>query len=166
VPRRRQLTAPARSPVTATLTAGALVALAAAGCSPGAVAVAPPPADPRADVACAALHTALPQQVLGGTRRETDPPGSRTAAWGKDPLVTLVCGVPAPAPPRAASSADLVEIDGLVNWLPVPTDAGGYDLYAYGRTVWVRVSVPRTDRNPVDAATDLTPAVARTVPAG
>jgi len=59
-----------------------------------------------------------------------------------------------------------VEIDGLVNWLPVPTDAGGYDLYAYGRTVWVRVSVPRTDRNPVDAATDLTPAVARTVPAG
>lgn len=149
-------------PTAVGVLAGALLA---GGCSPGTVAVDPPPVDQRADAVCGALHAALPARVLGGSRRGTTPASTRTAAWGDDPMVTMTCGGPAPA--RAASSADLVEIDGAVSWLPVPTDDGGYDLYAYGRTVWVRVSVPRTAaKNPVDAATALTPAVARTVPAG
>lgn len=134
----------------------------ATSCSPGAVTVATPTADARSDAVCAALQAALPATVLGGARRRTDPASPRTAAWGDDPTVTLTCGVPAPA--RASSSADLVEVDGAVSWLPVPTDGGGFDLFPYGRSVWVRVHVPATDRNPLDAATDLTGPVARAVP--
>ena len=160
MPRRRLLRPLAAAPALAALALGGL----AAGCSPGAVAIAPPTVDARTAATCAALHGALPARVLGGDRRETDPASDTTAAWGEDPTVTLTCGGPAPA--RASSSADLVEIDGLVSWLPVPTDGGGYDLYAYDRTVWVRVSVPHPgSANPVDAASALTPAVSRTVPA-
>lgn len=134
----------------------------AAGCSPGAVTVAAPTADPRAEAVCAGLQAALPATVLTGDRRPTDPVSTRTAAWGDDPTVTLTCGVTAPA--RASSSADLVEIDGVVSWLPVPVDGGGFDLYPYDRSVWVRVHVPATQRNALDAATELTSAVALTVP--
>lgn len=148
----------------AAATAPAALAALAAGCTPGAVAVAPPTVDARTGATCAALHDVLPTHVLGGDRRDTDPASDTTAAWGQHPTVTLTCGGPAPA--RASSSADLVRIDGLVSWLPVPTDGGGYDLYAYGRTVWVRVSVPHPgSANPVDAAAALTPAVSQTVPA-
>ncbi len=163
MPRRRHLSTPAAAAVTA-VAAVVTALVTVAGCSPGAVAVVPPTADPRAGPPCAALRGALPEQVMGGERRPTDPASDRTAAWGDDPTVTLTCGGPAPA--RAGSSADLVEIDGAVSWLPVPLDGGGYDLYAYGRAVWVRVSVPRPgSANPVDAAAALTPAVSRTVPA-
>jgi len=139
---------------------GAIVLV--AGCSPGAVTVATPTADPRADAVCAALQAALPATVLTGDRRTTDPVSTRTAAWGDDPTVTLTCGVTAPA--RASSSAELVQINDSVSWLPVPVDGGGFDLYPYDRSVWVRVHVPATDRNALDAATQLTPAVALTVP--
>lgn len=134
-----------------------------AGCSPGAVTVATPAVDARADAVCAALQAALPATVLTGRRRTTDPVSTRTAAWGEDPTVTLTCGVPAPT--RASSSADLVQINDSVSWLPVPVDGGGFDLYPYDRSVWVRVHVPATDKNALDAATELTPVVARTVPA-
>lgn len=139
------------------------VVVSAAGCSPGTVAVVVPTADARVDAVCARLQAALPATVLTGERRTTEPVSTRTAAWGDDPTVTLTCGGPAPA--RASRTADLVEIDGSISWLPVPLDGGGFDLYPYGRSVWVRVHVPATTRNALDAATELTAVVARTVPA-
>lgn len=141
--------------------AGAVVLV--AGCSPGAVTVVAPTADAGSEAVCAALQAALPATVLSGDRRTTDPVSTRTAAWGDDPTVTLTCGVAAPA--RASSSADLVQINDSISWLPVPLDGGGFDLYPYARSVWVRVHVPATDRNALDAATELTAAVAWTVPA-
>jgi len=112
---------------------------------------------------CAALHAALPAQVLGGQRRDTTPISDRTAAWGSDPTVTLSCGVG--MPDRAGRSADIIEINGTVRWLPLPAPDGGFDLYPAGRSVWIRLHVPPTSRNPVGAASDLTTAVAAAVPA-
>lgn len=141
----------------------ALTALLLAGCAPGRVAMPVPTADARVAAVCRALHAALPAELLGAGQRPTDPVSERTAAWGTDPTITLTCGVP--APDRAGTAADLVEINGAVRWLPVPSAGGGYDLFPFGRSVWVRLHVPAAARDPVAAATALTAVVAATVPA-
>ncbi len=89
--------------------------LAAAACSSSATSVTLPPPHPAGQDAqrCDRLGAALPGTLAGLSARQTEPRSSLTHAWGSPP-VTLVCGVPAPAGYRPASTSTLSVDD--VQW--------------------------------------------------
>ena len=79
------------------LTAATALLLTACGGGGGSsVSVAAPDTSGAATQQCAALQKALPQQLMGLSRRDTTPSSPNTAAWG-DPAVTLRCGAGMPS---------------------------------------------------------------------
>lgn len=144
----------------------ALALLAAVSlCSPpGPARVAPPP-DQRADRnVCYALRNALPDELAGRDRRDTQPSSNRTAAWGSPDAVTLRCGVARPA--GLTETSQVTEVEG-VDWFLVERPAA-YVFTTVGRTTHVEVRVPRsTPRAEATAAlVDLADALTSAVPLG
>jgi hypothetical protein len=76
--------------------ATALLLTACGGGGSGSVSVAAPTTSGAVTQQCAALQKALPQTLMGLTRRDTSPSSRNTAAWG-DPAVTLRCGAAMPS---------------------------------------------------------------------
>ncbi|MBK5306722.1 MAG: DUF3515 family protein [Frankiaceae bacterium] len=100
--------------------------------------------------ACAALLSALPDELDADVRRRpVSGDAARTAAWG-DPPVTLQCGVPLPGQERPP-----LFIDGF----PLVTDERG-DAVTYttsDRAVNVSVRVPKSYDEQVYLVQDLIP---------
>ena len=145
-----------RALVAAAATASVL--LLGACSSPPAVDVAVPTAGSRG---CDRLADALPDQLDGRERRDTEPESPRTAAWG-DRAVVLRCGV---ARPPGLTGSEVVVIDG-VGWVLAETPAA-YVFTTSDLATYVQVRVPRS--TPRTAATaplvDLAGPVASSVPA-
>jgi hypothetical protein len=76
--------------------ATALLLTACGGSGSGSVSVATPQTTGAVTQQCAALQKALPQTLMGLSRRDTSPSSPNTAAWG-DPAVTLRCGAGMPS---------------------------------------------------------------------
>jgi len=132
-----------------------MAALLLAGCSRG-LSVEPPAVSGVAAYTCAALHGALPDEVLGKTVTATNPRSPYTAAWG-DPSIVLRCGVPTPA--ALTPTSQLITVDG-VDWLPEQL-TGGYLFTTVGRELNVEVSVPSAYSPEADALADLSSVVAK-----
>lgn len=104
---------------------------------------------------CAALVTALPDQVVQASRRTVSAP-TLTAAWG-DPPITLRCGVP--KPPSLTAASECAEVDG-VGWY-AQRAARGYVFTTIGRPVFVELAVPSHYAPEAGALTDVADAVRR-----
>jgi hypothetical protein len=119
----------------------------------------PEPAARGADVdaVCAALGSALPDEVDPGVeRRPVSGDEDRTAAWG-DPPVTLQCGVD---PPERLEPP--VVVNGVA-W--TVRDIGpGFRWTTSGRTVLVAVTIPDEYTNGVEIVFPLSPVVEEVVP--
>jgi hypothetical protein len=124
-------------------TAAAAAALLLAACSSlPPVDVAVPTAGSRG---CARLADALPDELDGRERRDTQPGSPRTAAWG-DPALVLRCGV---SRPPGLTGSEVVVVDG-VGWVLAETDAA-YVFTTSDLATYVQVRVPRS--TPRTAAT-------------
>jgi hypothetical protein len=86
---------------------------------------------------CARLHEALPDEVDGRDRRDTEPASRRTAAWGDPPLL-LRCGVP--RPPGLTPTSEVLEVDG-VEWF-LTERSRAFVFTTVRRTPYVEVRVP------------------------
>ena len=129
------------------------------GCSSlPAVDVAVPTAGSRG---CDRLAEALPDELDGRERRDTEPESPRTAAWG-DPAVVLRCGV---ARPPGLTGSEVVVVDG-VGWVLAETSAA-YVFTTSDLATYAQVRVPRS--TPRTAATaplvDLAGPVGSSLPA-
>lgn len=136
-----------------------LVALAASGCSSVVGVIPPADVDPATAQVCADFVDALPDTVSGQASQETDPPSPLTAAWG-DPVIVVRCGVERPA--ALEPSSQLTSVNG-VDWF-VEELTGGYLFTTYGRQAYVEVTVPNDYSPEIGAVTELSAAVAETVP--
>jgi hypothetical protein len=83
------------------------------------------------------VHHALPEQVDGRDRRDTEPASDRTAAWG-NPALVLRCGVPRPA--GLSPTSEVIEVNG-VGWFLAERKAA-YVFTTVGRRTYVEVRVP------------------------
>ncbi|MCZ3387172.1 MAG: DUF3515 domain-containing protein [Actinomycetia bacterium] len=136
-----------------------LVLAVTSGCS-GSVAITPPTdVDPVTAQICAELDDAWPGTVSGQALRETGPESSLTAAWG-DPAIVVRCGVPRPA--ALEPTSQLTSVNG-VDWFAEEL-TGGYLFTTYGRQIYVEVSVPADYAPEIAPVTELTTAVAATIP--
>ena len=119
------------------------------------------PVPTAASRGCAGLADALPGELDGRERRDTEPESPRTAAWG-DPAVVLRCGVPRPP---GLTGSEVVVVDG-VGWVLAETPAA-YVFTTSDLATYVQVRVPRT--TPRTAATaplvDLAGPVGSSLPA-
>jgi len=88
---------------------------------------------------CARLQDALPDEVDGRERRDTEPASERTAAWGDPPLV-LRCGVPRPA--GLTPTSEVLEVDG-VEWF-LTERPRAFVFTTVRRRPYVEVRVPRS----------------------
>jgi len=136
------------------------VAASLTACAPGPVPVTPPTAEPAGAQLCAALHARLPQKVGDLGRRRTEPSSTRTAAWGKPPVV-LRCGV---APPEGyrPDVASVTEVDG-VGWFQHIAGAT-IEWIVVDRPVHVELAVPRTYDGQGAFLADLSAAINATLP--
>ncbi len=146
--------------------AGALLVLVAGCGGPGPVAVRAPSLDAADARTCRALLDALPATVADGEAREVTPEGVLGAAWG-DPAIVLTCGVPVPRGFDTLSSCTVV--DGVDWYLPQDQlespDPGDTTWTVVNREVAVRVLLPEEYGVPAAMLADLSPVVARAVPA-
>jgi hypothetical protein len=160
--RRDRRALPAGGTVTGVAGLAAAVALTVASCSgtPPAVPLQPPAANAAAAATCGRLHAALPSTVAGRYRRRPVTPASAsTAAWG-DPPIALRCGV---APPPRPLVGDELVVDG-VRWL-AGQQGDVVSWRSLGRSVTVELDVPAGYDDQDAVLADVSPAVARTVPA-
>lgn len=97
--------------------------------------------------------------MSGQALRETGPESSLTAAWG-DPAIVVRCGVPRPA--ALEPTSQLTSVNG-VDWFAEEL-TGGYLFTTYGRQTYVEVSVPADYAPEIAPVTELTTAVAATIP--
>jgi len=141
------------------VTAG-LVTAALAGCGPGPVRVTPPTAEPAGSQLCTTLHDRLPKKVGDLDQRRTEPPSSRTAAWG-EPAVVLRCGVGPPEGYRP-QVATVAEVNG-VSWYQHIAGAT-IEWVVVDRPVHVELAVPRTYDGQGAFLADLTAAITATLP--
>jgi hypothetical protein len=109
-----------------------LVAAALTGCAP---AVHLDPADDAIDPGCASVVVALPDELAGLDRRDTDAQG--TGAWGEPAAVLLRCGVPVPDPTAEQPCLDVSGVD----WLSDESDPDAAVFVLYGREPAVQVVV-------------------------
>lgn len=142
-PRRRR---------AAGLAVGGVLALTACSGPTVSVEAAPDAADP----ACAPAMVALPDEIGGNERRETD--SQATAAWGEPSAVVLRCGVEVPGP----TTDQCVSVDG-VDWV-VRDESDHWRITAYGRTPAVEAVFTKTDVSSDTVLTALGSAV-RQIPA-
>lgn len=136
---------------------------ATAGCDSSqlpSVAVSPAPAEkPAVVAACARLLDALPPNVDDLRRRAVDPP-SAGAAWGKDVVVVLRCGVAKPkALTRTSQLAGVNDID----WFGEQRD-GARVFTTVGRVANVEVVIPAAHEPQVGPLVDVADAMARSNP--
>lgn len=122
------------------------------GCSPAVTLDEPVPTG-DAVAACDRLMAALPDQLLGQTRREVSP-GRYAAAWGS-PTITLRCGVERPA--AMVPGVTCFTANG-VDWFPEEAD-GGSIFTAIGRAALLEVRVPQRYLPPGDALIELAPVI-------
>jgi hypothetical protein len=146
----------------ACLSAAAIYALS----SGDGTAVAVPDPSGTAAALCRKLHAALPDKVIGLSRRTVEPQSALTAGWG-NPTVVLRCGVPRPGVLTPGSAAynptsDAVDVNG-VSWL-IQQLSDGYRFTTTGRQVFVEVTVPHRYAPEVNPLTDLAAAVKKTIP--
>ncbi|ROR41966.1 DUF3515 domain-containing protein [Kitasatospora cineracea] len=89
---------------------------------------------------CAALHAALPAEVLGHPRRDPSPASPYTAAWGSSPRTVMTCGADRPDllndTDRKGPCVD------EVGWGLTEDGAGGYRFATGMRKAYVVVEVP------------------------
>lgn len=141
VPRRRG----------AAVGAAAAALLALSGCSGPTAIVEPAPE--ATDPVCAQAMVALPDQVAGFDRRETD--SQATAVWGEPSAVVLRCGVPAPGPTTehcvTANGVDWITVEGEDHWT----------LTTYGREPAVEVILDDARAASSSVLVDLASAVGR-----
>jgi hypothetical protein len=131
----------------------------ASGCS-AAIDVAPPAdVEPASAQVCADLADSLPDTVSNQESRATEPESPLTAAWG-DPAIVLRCGVP--RPDALTRTSQLVSVNG-VDWFAEELTEG-YVFTTYGRQVFVEVTVPDDYDPEIGPVTELSSAVAETVP--
>ncbi|GGF39209.1 hypothetical protein GCM10011519_11060 [Marmoricola endophyticus] len=117
-----------------------------------------PSLSPAARKACASLTAALPERVADRDRVEVDTP-SRGAAWG-DPATVLTCGVSTPADYDPFGMCQ--ETAGIGWYVPrdqIEDQSADVVMTTIGRSPRLQVTVPASQRPPVDVMTDLAPAV-------
>lgn len=135
----------------------------AAGCgaSPlAAVAVSPVPSgNPAVAGACARLLDALPEKVDDLRRRQVDPPGAG-AAWGKDVVVVLRCGV---AKPKALTLTSQLAGVNDVDWFPEQRD-GARVFTTVGRVANVEITIPAAHEPQPGPLVDVAAAMTSTNP--
>lgn len=131
----------------------ALVAV--TGCSPDAVKVAVPSPAPEVAASCDALVKALPDRVLDGERRKTEPASPLTAAYG-DPPIEITCGIAPPAD-LAQSRSQCFEVNG-VGWFAKEV-GNGVIFTTIGRKLYLEVAVPAKYKPEANALTDVSDAV-------
>lgn len=112
-----------------------------------------PTVDPATVDSCRQLIAALPEQLVGQSRRETADP-ERSAAWGVPPI-GLRCGVETPT--ALTPSSQCYEVDG-VGWFAEQVDAG-YLFTTIGRRYSIEVQVPNRYAPEAGPLTDLAAAV-------
>lgn len=127
--------------------------VAVTGCSPGAVQMAVPSPAPEVAETCEALVRALPDRVLDGERRKTEPASPLTAAYG-DPPIELTCGV---APAADMVQSQCFEVNG-VGWFAKEV-GNGVVFTTLGRKVFLEVAVPARHKPEANALTDISDAV-------
>ena len=128
-----------------------------AGCSPGPAPVAVPSAAPEVAAACEPLVKALPEKVLDGDRRKTEPVSPLTSAYG-DPPIEVTCGVTPPAG-MAQAQSQCFEVNG-VGWFAKDVE-NGVIFTTIGRQLYVEVAVPSKYAPEANALTDVSDAVHR-----
>ncbi|MCZ3387847.1 MAG: DUF3515 domain-containing protein [Actinomycetia bacterium] len=136
-----------------------LLALVTSGCSTVVEVTPPIDVDPVAAQICADFAGALPDTVAGQEGQKTDPASTLTAAWG-DPAIVVRCGVERPA--ALEPSSQLTSVN-RVDWF-VEELTGGYLFTTYGRQAYVEVTVPDDWAPEIGAVTELSAAVAESVP--
>lgn len=102
---------------------------------------------------CAEAMVALPDQVAGFDRRETD--SQATAVWGSPSAVVFRCGVPTPGP----TTEHCVTANGI-DWV-TRDDESHWTLTTYGRTPAVEVVFEDTRAASSSVMVDLASAVGR-----
>ncbi len=111
------------------------------------------PAPEATHPVCAEAMVALPDQVAGFDRRETD--SQATAVWGTPSAVVLRCGVPTPGP----TTEHCVTANGI-DWV-TRDDESHWTLTTYGRTPAVEVVFDDTRAASSSVMVDLASAVGR-----
>jgi hypothetical protein len=124
-------------------------------CSPGPVDVAVPSPAPEVADGCAPLVKALPEKVLDGERRKTQPQSPLTTAYG-DPPIEVTCGVAPPAG-MAEAQSQCFEVNG-VGWFAKEV-TNGVIFTTIGRKLYLEVAVPAEYRPEANALTDVSAAV-------
>jgi hypothetical protein len=151
VPRRPHL-----KPINRSTALGVVALLAVlTGCGSGPVKIAVPNPAPEVAAACTPLVKALPDKVLDGGRRKTDPPSALTTAYG-DPPIEVTCGVAPPAGIAKAQS-QCFEVNG-VGWF-AQNVTNGVIFTTIGRKVYLEVAVPNKYAPEANALTDVSDAV-------
>lgn len=126
-----------------------------AGCSPEPVEVAVPSTAPEVAEGCAPLVGALPEKVLDGERRKTEPESPLTAAYG-DPPIEVACGVAPPAG-MAEAQSQCFEVNG-VGWFAKEV-TNGVIFTTIGRKLYLEVAVPADYKPEANALTDVSAAI-------
>ncbi|MGQ0467220.1 MAG: DUF3515 domain-containing protein [Sporichthyaceae bacterium] len=133
-------------------------AAALAGCGSAdlpAVAVSPPPiAKPAVAAACLRLLEALPEKVDDLARRGVDSPAT-SAAWGKDVVVVLRCGV---GTPKGLTRTSQLAGANDVDWFPEQLQ-GARRFTTVGRVVNVELVIPEAHEPQVGPLVDVAAAV-------
>lgn len=148
---RSALSQPFRARLTMTTAMVAVVGMMVVGCGGPVADVEPAPE--ATDPICAEAMVALPDQVAGFDRRETD--SQATAVWGSPSAVVLRCGVPTPGPTTehcvTANGIDWVTRDDQTHWT----------LTTYGRSPAVEVVFDDTRASSSSVMVELASAVGR-----
>lgn len=114
-----------------------------------------PSPGPEVATSCEALVKALPDRVLDGERRTTEPASPLTAAYG-DPPIEITCGVAPPAD-MAQSQSQCFEVNG-VGWFAKEV-GNGVIFTTIGRKVYLEIAVPAKYKPEANALTDVSDAV-------
>jgi hypothetical protein len=129
------------------------------GCSTVVDVTPPTDVDPATAAICADFGDGLPDALSGQERRDTDPASGFTAAWG-EPAIIVRCGVERPA--ALEPSSQVTTVNG-VDWFAEEL-TGGYLFTTYGRQAYVEVTVPDEYAPEIGPVTELSTAVADSVP--
>lgn len=124
----------------------AMCALSLTGCAGASVPMEPAPTAQA--VECAYVTVALPDEVDGLPKRQTN--AQATGAWGNPARILLRCGMPTPPP----SSQGCLNVNG-VDWLRDDSDAPTYRFTTYGREPAVEVTVDASEESGVSGTNAL-----------